>query len=265
MTCSARLPVYTLLIAAFVPAVSVGPLGLQGLVMLALYLLGALTALVSAALLKSSILRGRPTTFYMELPPYRLPTLRLLTHQVWQSVWAFLRRAGTLILLAAFVLWMLLNFPSAPTDPALTPSQQAQANVEASAAAHLGRAIEPAIEPLGFDWRIGVGLVASLAAREVIVATLAQVYAVGSADDFDGLRGAIVADRDPATGEPAFTLATALSLMVFFVFALQCTSTIVVMLRETGSWRWPALAFTYMLALAWVGSFVTYRAATAFL
>jgi ferrous iron transport protein B len=110
-----------------------------------------------------------------------------------------------------------------------------------------------------------VGLVASLAAREVIVATLAQVYAVGSADEFDGLREALVADRDPTTGEPAFTLATALSLMVFFVFALQCTSTIVVMARETGSWRWPALAFAYMLTLAWVGSFVTYQTATALL
>jgi ferrous iron transport protein B len=265
MTCSARLPVYTLLIAAFVPARSVGPLSLQGLVMLALYALGATTALVSAALLKSSLLRGRPSTFYMELPPYRLPTLRLLARQVWRSSWAFVRRAGTLILLATLVIWALLNFPSAPADPTLTPQQQSRLDLEASAAAHIGRAIEPAIAPLGFDWQIGVGLVASLAAREVIVATLAQVYAVGSADEFDGLREALVADRDPTTGEPAFTLATALSLMVFFVFALQCTSTIVVMARETGSWRWPALAFAYMLTLAWVGSFVTYQTATALL
>jgi ferrous iron transport protein B len=265
MTCSARLPVYTLLIAAFVPAHRVGPFGLQGLVMLGLYVLGAITALVSAALLKSSILRGRPSTFYMELPPYRLPTLRLLTRQVWQSSWAFVRRAGTLILLVMLLLWTLLNFPSAPPDPTLTPQQQSRADLEASAAAHIGRAIEPAIAPLGFDWQIGVGLVASLAAREVIVATLAQVYAVGNADEFDGLRRALVADRNPATGKPTFTLATALSLMVFFVFALQCTSTIVVMARETGSWRWPALAFVYMLTLAWAGSFVTYRTATALL
>ncbi len=266
MTCSARLPVYTLLIAAFVPAQAVlGPFGLQGLVMLGLYLLGAITALVSAALLKSTLLRGRPATFYMELPPYRLPTPKLLARQVFDSTWAFVRRAGTIILIASMVLWALLNFPSAPEDPTLSPDAQAQAQLEASLAAQLGRGIEPAIAPLGFDWKIGVGLIASLAAREVIVATLAQIYAVGDADDFEGLRAAIVAERDPDTGEPVFNLATALSLMVFFVFALQCTSTMVVMARETGSWRWPALAFSYMLALAWLGSFVTYRAASALL
>ena len=127
----------------------------------------------------------------------------------------------------------------------------------------MGRAIEPAIAPLGYDLKSGVGLIASLAAREVIVATLAQIYAVGDTDDFDGLRDAIVAAVAPVTGAPVFTVATALSLLVFFVFALQCTSTVVVMARETGSWRWPALAFTYMLALAWGASFVTYRVATA--
>jgi ferrous iron transport protein B len=129
----------------------------------------------------------------------------------------------------------------------------------------MGRAIEPVLEPLGFDWRIGVGLVASLAAREVIVSTLAQIYAVGDPDDFDGLREELRRDVDPITGEHTFTLATALSLLVFFVFALQCTSTIVVMARETGSWRWPAFAFTYMLVLAYGASFVTYQVATALL
>ncbi len=266
MTCSARLPVYALLIAAFVPAYDVlGPIGLQGLVMLGLYVLGAATALVSAALLKSTILRGKPATFYMELPPYRFPTLRLLTRQVWDSAGAFVRRAGKIILAASILLWVLLNHPAAPLDPQLTPEGQARANLEASAAATLGHAIEPAIAPLGFDWKIGVGLVASLAAREVIVATLAQIYAVGDPDDFGGLRDALVSDTDPVTGAPVFTLATALSLLVFFVFALQCTSTVVVMARETGSWRWPTLAFAYMLALAWTGSFVTYRVASAFL
>ena len=122
----------------------------------------------------------------------------------------------------------------------------------------MGKALEPAIEPLGFDWKIGVGLIASLAAREVIVATLAQIYAVGDQDGFDGLRAAITAD-------PAFSLPVALSLLVFFVFALQCSSTIVVMARETGSWRWPALAFTYMLGLAYLASYVTFRVSTAIL
>ncbi|MBW2279375.1 MAG: ferrous iron transporter B [Deltaproteobacteria bacterium] len=265
MTCSARLPVYTLLIAAFVPAVSVFGVGLQGLVMLALYALGVLAALGAAALLKSTLLRGQVSSFYMELPPYRMPSLSLLASQVWASAWAFIKRAGTLILLASVVLWTLLTFPRVDADPSLSPKEQAQVALEASAAASIGRAIEPAIEPLGFDWRIGVGLVASLAAREVIVSTLSQIYAVGDADDFDGLRSALRADTDPETGEPSFTLPVALSLLVFFVFALQCTSTIAVMARETGSWRWPALAFSSMLALAYVASFVTYRVSSALL
>lgn len=266
MTCSARLPVYTLLIAAFVPATHVfGPIGMQGVAMFALYLLGAATALGSAALINSTLLRGTISVFYMELPPYRMPTVKLLARQVWRSAAAFVKRAGTIILTTSVVLWVLLNFPKAPHDPSLSPEAQAQANLRFSIAARAGHAIEPAIAPLGFDWKIGVGLVASLAAREVIVSTLAQIYAVGETDDYGGLRDAIVGDVDPATGRRLFTLPTALSLLVFFVFALQCTSTIVVMARETGSWKWPALAFSYMLTLAWVGSFVTYHVSRALL
>ena len=260
MTCSARLPVYTLLIAAFIPATNVwGPLGLQGLVMLGLYLLGAVTALASAALLSSTLLRGTPSSFIMELPPYRFPTLRVLAAQVWRSAAAFLKRAGTIILLASIVIWVLLSYPQAPKDPNLDPVAQARVQLEGSAAGHLGRILEPAIAPLGFDWKIGVGLVASLAAREIFVSTMAQIYAVGDPEDFEGLRQALLREQNPETGKPVYSLATALSILVFFVFALQCTSTIAVMGRETGSWGWPALAFTYMLALAWGASFVTYR------
>ncbi|MCP5044189.1 MAG: ferrous iron transporter B [bacterium] len=266
MTCSARLPVYTLLIAAFVPSVSVGlGLGLQGLVMLGLYLLGAVTAIVSAALLKATIVRGRVSTFYMELPPYRFPSARLLASQVWRSAKAFLKRAGTIVFIASLIVWGLLNFPKAEPVPGATPSVQAQLDLEASLGAQIGHAIEPAIAPLGFDWKIGAGLVASLAAREIIVSTLAQIYAVGDEDDFDGLRSALQSDVDPATGERVFDLPVALSLLVFFVFALQCTSTIAVMVRETGGWGWPAFAFGYMLCLAWVSAFVTYRVASAVL
>jgi ferrous iron transport protein B len=265
MTCSARLPVYTLLIAAFVPATRVGFLGVQGLVMFGLYLLGAITALSSAALLKSTIVRGNVATFYMELPPYRFPTLKLMATQVWQSTRHFLKRAGTIIFAATVVVWVLLNFPRADVVPGMTPEAQAQQQLELSAAGHIGRAIEPAIEPLGYDWKIGVGLIASLAAREVIVATLAQIYAVGDPDDFNGLRGALQTDINPKTGRPVFNIAVALSLLIFFVFALQCTSTIVVMAKETGSWKWPAFAFSYMLGLAYVASFITYRAALAWL
>ena len=266
ITCSARLPVYALLIAAFVPAVPVlGPLGLQGLVLLGLYALGTLTAFLVAALLNSTLLRGTPATFYLELPPYRRPTLRLLVTQVWGSVRAFLQRAGTIILGVSVLLWALLAFPRVEVDPLLSPGAQAQRQVEQSAAGRIGQAIEPAIAPLGYDWRIGVGLLAGLAAREVIVSALAQIYAVEEADGFGGLREALRNDRDPRTGEPRFTLATALSLLVFFVFALQCTSTVVVMARETGSWRWPALALGYTFGLAYGASFLTYRVTLALL
>lgn len=266
ITCSARLPVYTLLIATFVPERTVfGFLGQQGLVMLGLYLLGTCTALASAALLNSTLLRGTKSVFYMELPPYRWPTAQLLGRQVWDSAAAFLKRAGTIILLVSVVLWGMMSFPGAAPDPSLSAAEQARADLEASLAAQFGKTIEPAIAPLGFDWKIGVGLVGSLAAREVIVATLAQIYAVGSEEDFEGLRAAITTDVDPRTGAPTFTLATALSLLVFFVFALQCTSTIVVMARETGTWRWPAFAFAYMYGLAWIASFATYRIASALL
>ena len=260
MTCSARLPIYTLLIAAFVPAVSVGlGIGLQGLVMLGLYLLGAVTAMVSAALLKATVIRGHVSTFYMELPPYRFPTPRLLASQVWRSAKAFLKRAGTIVFVASLIVWALLNYPKAEVIPGATPAAQAQMDLEASFGARIGKAIEPAIAPLGYDWKIGAGLIASFAAREIIVSTLAQIYAVGDADDFEGLRGALQADVDPRTGERVFSLPVALSLLVFFVFALQCTSTIAVMARETGGWRWPMFALTYMMVLAWCGAFVTFR------
>lgn len=266
MTCSARLPVYTLLIAAFVPSTAVGiGLGLQGLVMLGLYLLGAVVAIVSAALLKATIIKGRPSTFYMELPPYRFPSARMLATQVWRSATAFLKRAGTIVFVASIIVWAVLNFPKADIPPGTPPEVEAQLHLEASLGARIGRAIEPAIEPLGFDWKVGAGLVASLAAREIIVATLAQIYAVGDEEDFDGLRNALINDVDPETGEPVFTLPVALALLVFFVFALQCTSTIAIMVRETGGWAWPAFAFSYMTALAWIGAFITYRVSSALL
>jgi len=257
MTCSARLPVYTLLIAAFVPATSVAGLGLQGLALLSLYLVGGISALVVAAILKRRVVGAETLPFYMELPPYRVPTLRLVLWQVWDRAWAFLRRAGTIILLASMVLWMLLTFPRAEPPAGASEAEAARHALERSAAGRLGHAIEPAIAPLGFDWKIGVGLVASLAAREVIVATLAQIYAV--TDEDASLREAVRADVDPRTGQPVFDPPTVASLLVFFVFALQCMSTLAIMRRETNSWRWPAFAFSYLLVLAWVASFATHR------
>ncbi len=262
MTCSARLPVYALLIGAFVPARDVaGPLGLQGLVLFGLYLAGSVSALLVAAVLKRTLLRGEGTPFYMELPPYRVPTLRLLASQVWSSTRTFLRRAGTIILAVTVVLWALLTFPRAEIPAGLDREQMSRFALEHSFAGRIGHALEPAIAPLGFDWKIGVGLVASLAAREVIVSTLAQIYA--ASDEATGLRDAIRADVDPRTGRRVFTPASVASLLVFFVFALQCMSTLAVMRRETNSWRWPAFAFGYLLTLAWCASFAAFHAAAA--
>jgi ferrous iron transport protein B len=263
MTCSARLPVYALLIGAFVPAKQVlGPIGLQGLVLLGLYLLGPLVALMVAALLKRTLLPGEGMPFTMELPSYRLPTFSLWASQVWGSAWAFVRRAGTIILAVSIVLWLALSFPQVPLNPALPESEAASQAIAQSFAGRAGRAIEPLIEPLGFDWKIGVGLLASLAAREVIVATLAQIYA--AEDEEVSLRAAVRADRDHETGKPVFDPPTVAALLVFFVFALQCMSTLAIMRRETNSWRWPAFAFSYMLALAYTMSFAANRI-TAFL
>ncbi len=262
MTCSARLPVYALLIGAFVPAVTVwGPLGLQGLVLLALYLIGGVSALVVAAVFKRTLLPSSALPFYLELPSYRVPTAKLWLSQVWKSAWAFIRRAGTIIFTVSIVLWVLLHFPQSEAPPGASPAEAARHTLEHSFAGRAGTAIEPLIAPLGFDWKIGVGLLASLAAREVIVATLAQIYA--SSDEGTSLRSAIRADVDPRTGRPVFDPPTVAALLVFFVFALQCLSTLAIMARETNSWRWPAFAFTYLLALAYTASWFTHRAVAA--
>ncbi len=267
MTCSARLPVYALLISAFVPARDVwGPIGLQGLVLLGLYVGGAVAALAIAALFKRTLVRGDGLPFAMELPTYRWPTFRVWATQVYESAWAFLRRAGTIILLASLLLWVLLTFPRVEAPVGMDEQAAASYALEQSIAGRIGHAIEPAIEPLGFDWKIGVGLVASLAAREIIVATLAQIYAAEQSDEDDGgssLREALVSDLRP-DGTKVFDPPTVGALLVFFVFALQCTSTIAIIKRETNSWRWPAFAFTYLFVLAYAASFATHHAMAAF-
>jgi ferrous iron transport protein B len=190
-----------------------------------------------------------------------MPSAKLWFSQVWGSARAFLRRAGTIILTVSVALWFLLHFPHSAPPPGASPEQAARHQLEHSFAGRAGHAIEPLIAPLGFDWKIGVGLLASLAAREVIVATLAQIYA--SSDEDSGLRAAIQADVDPRTGAKVFDPATVAALLVFFVFALQCLSTLAVMARETNGWRWPAFAFTYLLALAYAASWLAHRAVAA--
>ncbi|HSM07016.1 MAG TPA: ferrous iron transport protein B [Longimicrobiales bacterium] len=241
MTCSARLPVYALLIAAFIPDTPVlGPfMGARAATLLGLYALGALAAIGTAFLLKRTLLKGERSSFLMELPPYRLPSPRSLALRMLDRSRIFLKRAGKIILGVTVVLWVLAQFPGGPENPP---------PVEESVLGQMGRVIEPTIAPLGFDWRIGIGLVSSLAAREVIVGTLGTIYGIEEADE-----GSLELQE---TLQRSMDVGTAVALLVFFVFALQCMSTVAVMKRETAGWKWPVLQFTYMLALAWVGAFV---------
>jgi ferrous iron transport protein B len=243
MTCSARLPVYTLIIAAFLPERPLlGPfLGTRAAALLGLYLLGFLAAFATARLLKSSILKSEKTPFVLELPPYRWPTFRSLGLRLVDRATIFLRRAGTVILLVAVVLWGLAHLPL--RNGAAPP-------LEDSLAGTLGRTIEPFIRPLGFNWRIGVGLISSLAAREVIVSTLGSLYGMEGDADSTGLQAAIRRD---------LSLGGAVALLVFFAFAMQCMSTIAAVRRETGGWKWPLLQFAYMSGLAYAGAFLAYR------
>jgi ferrous iron transport protein B len=214
-------------------------------------------AMLVAAILKRTLLPGEGMPFTLEHPSYRMPTLKLWISQDWKSASAFLRRAGTIILATSVILWMLLTFPQVTPPTDLTGEEARSYAIERSAAGRIGKAIEPIIAPLGFDWKIGVGLLASLAAREVIVSTLAQIYA--ATDEDTSLRASIQADIDPRTGQKVFDAPTVAALLVFYVFALQCMSTIATMARETNSWRWPAFAFSYMLALAYGFSLLAHR------
>lgn len=243
MTCSARLPVYTLIIAAFIPERALmGPLfGTRALAMLSLYALGFLAAVATARLLKSSILRSERTPFVLEMPPYRWPKTSSLGLRLVDRSKVFLRRAGTLILTVAVVLWILLHVPlrHGQTPP-----------IEQSVAGWIGHSIEPAIRPLGFNWKIGVGLISSLAARETIVGTLGTIYGTEGTAESGNLQGALHKDLSPAG---------AAALLIFFAFALQCMSTIAVVRRETAGWKWPIFQFVYMLAIAYIGSLAAYH------
>ena len=247
MTCAARLPVYTLIIAAFLPERPVlGPLlGTRAAAMLGLYALGFLAAFATARVLKSSILKSERTPFVLEMPPYRRPTLASLGLRLLDRAKIFLRRAGTVILAMAVVLWIVAHLPlSAGKVPP----------IERSLAGTLGRTVEPVIRPLGFNWKIGVGLITSLAAREVIVGTLGTIYGMEPDAKSRGLQAALRSDLTPGG---------AVALLVFFAFAMQCMSTIAVVRRETGSWKWPLVQFSYMTTLAWCGAFLANRIVTA--
>jgi len=269
MSCSARLPVYTLMIGAFFTGQTIfGVLSLGAVLMLAMYLLGITVAIVVAFILKRTILKAEPSPFIMELPPYRLPNLRTIIQNMYTRAWLFVKRAGTVILAISIVLWALMYFPRSEDAFAGTGETEIAANVtpetmqlQNSYAGRLGHAIEPVIQPLGFDWKIGVALIASFAAREVLVSTLSIIYNVGKDEDEESetLIGAVRNAKRP-DGTLVWTPLTALSLMVFFVLAMQCMSTVAIVRRETNSWRWPLFMIGYMTALAYVGSLITYQA-----
>jgi len=241
MTCSARLPVYTLIIAAFIkerPVVG-RLLGTQAAALLGLYVLGFVAAIGTARLLKSSVLKSERTPFVLEMPPYRMPTWRSLGLRLYDRSKVFLRRAGTVILAVAIVLWVLAHLPLKDGQPP---------QIADSFAGMIGHAVEPVIKPLGFNWKIGIGLVSSIAAREVIIGTLGTIYGIEGTSESKGLRQALQSELSPGG---------AVALLVFFAFAMQCMSTIAVVRRETGGWRWPVLQFAYMTFLAYFCALIT--------
>jgi ferrous iron transport protein B len=243
MTCSARLPVYTMVIAAFLPGRPLlGPfLNTRAAAMLGLYVLGFLMAVLTARLLKSTILRSKDAPFILEMPPYRWPRLSSLVLRLLDRGKAFLYRAGTVIMLVSLLLWAATNFPMHNGQP---PA------IQDSVVASVGHAIEPVIRPLGFDWKIGVGLVTSLAAREVIIATLGTLNGIDAESRSFDLQMAL---------RHELTLPGAVALLVFFAFAMQCMSTLAVVRRETNGWKWPAAQFTYMTVVAYVSALMAYR------
>jgi len=252
MTCSARLPVYMLLIAAFIPNIMYlhGFLGLRTIVMLGLYLAGFIGAMTTAWLLKSSILKSSETPFILELPQYRMPTLRSLGMRLMDRANVFLRQAGTVILSVTLALWVLAHLPVVHVGG----NAYAAPELADSVIGRLGHFIEPAIAPLGFNWKIGIGLLSSVLAREVMVSTMGTLYGADPATQAMHLQTALHHDM---------TLGGALALMIFFAFAMQCTSTMAVVRRETNSWKWPAIQFLYMLFLAWGAAFVVNHAVMA--
>ncbi len=254
MTCSARLPVYILLIAAFIPHIFYlhGVIGLQTLVMLGLYLAGFVAAMTTARILNSSILRANDAPFILELPQYRMPTLRSLALRLVDRARIFLRQAGTIILCVTMALWVLAHLPVIHAAGGSVSAPE----LADSLIGRLGHFIEPAIAPLGFNWKIGIGLISSVLAREVMVSTMGTLYGADPGTQALSLQSALHHDM---------TLGGALALMIFFAFAMQCTSTMAVVKRETNSWKWPVVQFLYMLALAWLAAFAVNHLAMAFL
>ena len=275
MSCSARLPVYTLLIALVVPNKNVGGLiNLQGVVLMALYLIGFLAAIGAALVLKYLIKSREQSYFIMELPIYRMPQAKQVGMVIYDKVKVFLLEAGKIIIAISVILWLMASFAPGNRMQEIeqkyasignTISEQERSNkmaaekLEASYAGIAGKLIEPAIAPLGFDWKIGISLVTSFAAREVFVGTMATIYSVGDQADERNIRQKMKEERNPTTLQPVYTTAVAFSLMLFYAFAMQCMSTIAVVYRETKGYKWPLVQFLFMTAMAWLSSFTAFH------
>lgn len=278
ISCSARIPVYAVLIGFVVPSKMVmGIFNLQGLAFMGLYMLGIIAAFASAFVFKIILKSNEQSFLMMELPNYRWPVWRNIWQNIIEKVSAFVIEAGKVIMLISIILWVLATY--GPTEAMSTAESKARIEaktlsldedatsdliaakkIEASFAGQLGKAIEPAIRPLGFDWKIGIALITSFAAREVFVGTMATIYSIGSTENEQTIHDKLDAAKNPVTGAKIYSAATSLSLLIFYVFAMQCMSTLAVVKRETGSWKWATIQFIFMSSLAYLSSFITYQA-----
>ena len=288
IACSARLPIYTLLIAACIPSVHVwGFFHLPSLVLLGAYLMGVLMALVMGTIFKKTLLKSEPTFLVLELPPYKIPAFKQVLRHMWDRSKMFLQKAGTVILAINIIIWFISAYPKndeidqryasqkeqlqaalskeGTNSTAFTlkldelDQQVAEEKLANSFAGKIGRVIEPLIAPLGMDWKIGVGIVTSFAAREVFVSTLATVYNVSNHDDLEHGLAETLKKQKRADGTQLYTPLMGLTIIVFYIFALQCISTIAIVKRETNSWKWPLFQWAYLTGMAWVMSFITYQ------
>ncbi len=284
MSCSARLPVYALMISAFIPSIKVfGFFNLQGVTLFSMYVLSITAGMTMAAIFRRTLLKGEKAPFVLELPAYRVPNFRTVIMTMLEKASQFLYRAGTIIFTLSIILWFLASYPRHQAVEAKFESMKSEVSqtfsgadreakiaaidrlykseqIRGSFAGKMGQWIEPVIRPLGYDWRMGIGLIASFAAREVLVSTLAIVYNVGdSGDSHSKLIEKLQHEISPVTGKPLYTPLVAVSMMVFFVLACQCMSTVAIVKRETNSWRWPVFMVLYMTVLAWTGSFIVYQ------
>jgi ferrous iron transport protein B len=278
IACSARLPVYTLLISMVVPDEKVwGFINMQGIALMALYVLSILSAIIVAWAMKLIIKSRERGYFIMELPVYRMPRWNNVLLTMYKSVKTFVFEAGKIIIAVSIILWVLSSYGPSQKFESIEEKYklesytqkyssneierlEASEKLENSYAGLLGKSIEPVIKPLGFDWKIGIALITSFAAREVFVGTMATIYSV-EADESNlaSVRDKMLMAKNPDTGMPVFTVAVAFSLMIFYAFAMQCISTVAIVYRETKSWVWPAIQFAYMTSLAYIASFIVYQ------